>query len=406
MLVNLFKVYLVTIIVLVSASISFAQYEGSSILIISDTKSRILIDGDELGVILPKKPTRFQTSSGEHYLQIVSFFSKEEKSEIVNLEAGKQKVLKFTFKKGVQEEAQIKIVVADLDFNIPGIVSASAHENFEYPTYLYAFEKGDKIVINVNMTNAKGTNVINVFSHPDGNAIYSNDTFTDLRNVNINIRERSIYGFSFASNHAFDRDARFLIERIPKSDETKNFNTKVSWQETYLVESIQKPQKFFINSGSNSTFKGGKSRVAIPIILPENTVKWYYEFSASRDEDQIESVTNALSLVSELSTLVDQSGLLGFGIDQLTQPPGSDYCDVYLIDQNNYTPFLNKNPQFLQYPEGTRENLKSGVVEIDCCHQGPIYLGLKNPDNFHGIHVVVEVAAIVKEERWVMHHQD
>ncbi|TRX61171.1 hypothetical protein FNH22_03705 [Fulvivirga sp. M361] len=384
---------------------ALSQSEGT-ILVIANVKSRVLIDGDEVGAVTPNQPKKFSISSGQHYLQVISVDDKKEKNEVLEIESGKQQVLKYEFEKVTKSSnSASRVLIADLDFNIPGIITATAQEDFEYPTYLYAFEKGDEIVLNIDMTNAKGTNVIEIFTFPDGNAVYSNDSFRDLNDVKVKVKERSIYGFSFASNHTFDRDARFLIERIPESNETKDFNTTVSWQETYRVEVIQKPQKFYINSGSHATFKGGKSRVVIPLRFPENTVKWYYEFSASRDEDQIDNVTNALSLASELSTLVDQSGLLGFGIDQLTQPPGSDYCDVYLLDHENSSPFTSK-VEYSYYTEGTRENLTSGVVEIECCINLPTYLGLKNPDNLHGRHVVVEVAAIVKEEGWVMHHND
>ena len=132
-----------------------------------------------------------------------------------------------------------------------------------------------------------------------------------------------------------------------------------------------------------------------PLIFPENTVKWYYDFSASRDEQQIENISGTLSLASELSTLIDQSGLLGFGIDQLTQPPGSDYCDIYLLDHHNSSLFTSKQ-EYEYFTEGTRENIKSGVVEVECCVNLPTYLGIKNPDDFYGIHGAIEVAAIVQ----------
>ena len=39
---------------------------------------------------------------------------------------------------------------------------------------------------------------------------------------------------------------------------------------------------------------------------------------------------------------------------------------------------------------------------MDCCPTGQWYLGIRNPDNMHGIHVFVDVAAIVMHEDWVM----
>lgn len=397
---------LTTILVFITTFSIHSQTVKGTILVIANTEAKVLVDGEELGVIDPNKPQKFEVTLGQHYLQVISTSDNSEKNHILEIEEGKQQVLKYEFEKKIAiTNSTDKILIAELDFNIPGIVTAAAQENFKYPTYLYAFEKGDEIVLNIDMTNAKGTNVIEVFTYPDGNTIYSNDSFRDLTDVKIKVRERGIYGFSFASNHAFDRDARFVIERIPESKDSNDFNTTVSWKETYKVEVVQKPQKFYINSGSHATFKGGKSRTTIPINLPDNTVKWYYEFSASRNESEVDNVSKTLDLAGELSSLLDQSGILQLGLSMLNQPPGSDYCDVYLIDHDNYTPFLSKQ-QFMQYPEGTRENLKSGVVEVECCHNSPLYLGLKNPDYKDGIHVVVEVAAIVKEEGWVMHHQD
>jgi len=397
---------LTTILVFITTLSIYSQTVKGTILVIANTEAKVLVDGEELGVINPNKPQKFEIALGQHYLQVISTSDNSEKNDILEIEEGKQQVLKYEFEnKAATTNSTDKILIAQLDFNIPGIVTAAAQENFEYPTYLYAFENGDEIVLNIDMTNAKGTNVIEVFTYPDRNTIYSNDSFRDLTDVKIKVRERGIYVFSFASNHAFDRDARFQIERIPGSEESKDFNTTVSWQETYKVEVVQKAQKFYLNSGSHATFKGGKSRTTIPINLPDNTVKWYYEFSASRNESEVDNVNKALDLAGELSSLLDQSGILQLGINMLNQPPGSDYCDVYLIDHDNYTPFLSKQ-QFRQYPEGTRENLKSGIVEVECCHNVPLYLGLKNPDYKDGVHVVVEVAAIVKEEGWAMHHKD
>jgi hypothetical protein len=101
-----------------------------------------------------------------------------------------------------------------------------------------------------------------------------------------------------------------------------------------------------------------------------------------------------MSLASDLSKLLDSSGSLGFAIELLSVPPGADYCDVYLIDNNNYSVFLNKNP-FSYYPVGTRENIKSANVEVSSKFESSIYLGIKNPDSMHGINVVIKVAAIV-----------
>lgn len=390
------------IIIQVGCLNSAHSQSNGTILVISSADAKVVIDGDEIGTLNANKPGKFEVSEGQHYLQVIPINSNEEKNEILDIKSGKQLVLKYEFGDGLNEaNVDNRILIADIDFNIPGVITANAKDGFEYPTFLYAFEKGDKIVINLSMTNAKGTNVIHVSTYPDGNMKYTNDSFQKLEEVIVHVEQRSIYVFSFASNHAFDRDAKLTIARVPASIATKNFTTAVSWKETYRVETIQKPQHFYINSGNNAIFQNGKSRIVLPVNFPENTIKWYFEFSASRDEEEIKSISNVLSLASELSTLIDQTGILSFGIDLLTQPPGSNYCDIYLLDHSNSSLFTSKE-RFTYYTEGTRENIKSGVVEVGCCINLPTYLGIKNPSNFHGVHVAIEVAAIIKEEGWTI----
>ena len=173
----------------------------------------------------------------------------------------------------------------------------------------------------------------------------------------------------------------------------------------YRVEDIQKPQNFYVNSGSNAAFKGGKSRITIPLTFPPNTVKWYITFSSYRDEDKIKQVTAGFDLAAQLSKLIDKSGGLGFAINMLNQPPGGDVCDIYLLDYSNIRPYLDKE-YFSYYLDASRENIRSGIIEATCCTDQMMYLGLKNPDRWHGIHVALEVAVIIEEEGYVMHHKD
>lgn len=371
------------------------------ILVVSNVQAKVIVDGEELGVIKPNVPGKFELSGGEHYLQVISFSDDSEQNEILTIEAGKQKVLKYEF--GITNDLVERILVTDMDLNIPGLVSSSADDNFEYPMHLYAFEKGDEIVINLEMSNKKGTNIINIYSYPDGNVLYSNDSFQDLMEHKIMIKDRSIYAFTIGSNHAFDRDARLRIERIPESEVTRDFNTKVIWERIYSVEQVQKPLHQFVNSGSNATFRGGKSRISIPINLPANTVKWYYTFSAFREKEKVQEITGLFNLAGELSSLIDETGLIEFGLKGLTQPPGTDYCDVRLLDFENSQLFLSKkDDQWRHYTDGSRSNISSGIIEINWILDETLYLGIKNSSETYGINVLIEVAAIVVEERWIM----
>ncbi len=261
-----------------------------------------------------------------------------------------------------------------------------------------------------------GTQVLAVGQTPTSSSKYMDYKSQRIENKVLNVTRTGIYKFRFANGAITGRVCSYKIQRIPGNKATKDFNSNVYWktvydttytieQEDYLIKkeyitnSIVPLSKHYINSGSNATFKGGVSRISIPVILPPNTQEWYYEFSASRNPEDIENVMSTTSLVSQLTNVIDQTGVLGFGIDMLTQPPGGNVCNIYLLDFENSRLFEAKN-QYRYFPFGSRENIESGIVKLDKGSNETVYLGIMNPDATHGIHVAIEVVAITLNEEW------
>lgn len=407
--------YLYCIILLISFSIVQAQNKGH-LLVILDTQAEVFIDGESKGKLVPSVPIKYELSEGEHYVQAkCNDCPIKEKSEILSIEKDKQKVFKIEFLKGVVNIAgQAEIEIAKLDFSITGALAVgfwlADNPNKEYPNYpnyFYAFEEGDDIELDFSMKNKNGTNVIVVSTYPDGNVVYSNNSVTELKKHRIKVEKRSIYRFAFATNAALDRNCNLVIRRIPKNEETKNFKSNVIWKKTYdttytyegeykfVPVTIQKPTYHYVNSSTNI---GGKTRITIPVNLPQNTVSWYYIISAYRDESKIKEIQNKFNLFGELTRLVDKTGVLSVSINALSTPPGEDYCDVYLINYENLNPFLNKEA-YRYYLEGSRENIKFGAVEIKSngLTNGNFYLGLRNPDSRYGVNIAIEVVAVTIE---------
>lgn len=314
-------------------------------------------------------------------------------------------VIQFTILNLSKVFAAVPIEVADIKFSIPGSLEVATWQSnnpgMQYPdnpTCYYAFEKGDTIVLNFDLGGQKGTNIISVSTFPDKEIRYSNNNFSDLKEIKIPVEDRAIYRFAIATNYAFVRTGHLILKRIPASVSTASFKTAVRKRTKYVLKEVQPIEKHFINSGSNATFKNGKSRVLIPVALPKNTVRWYYTVYASRNQDEVEKTSREFNLLGQLAKLFDASGVLKFGIDQLTQPPGSDYCDIYLLDGQNATPFEQKIA-YQYYREGTRENVKSGLTEITSSQflSGDWYIGLKNPDSYYGITAAIQIVAVVSE---------
>jgi uncharacterized membrane protein len=156
-------------------------------------------------------------------------------------------------------------------------------------------------------------------------------------------------------------------------------------------------QYFYINSTSNETFKDGKSKTVYPIQLPEGTIEWYYEFTASRNEAEVKANAEKFNLASQLTSLIDKTGLLKSSINMLTEAPGGDICNIYLFDSKYYNSFLNAT-EFRYDVLGSRLNYKSGIVQVkDVRNILTPMIGIKNPDGFNGVHVSLQVVAIVSE---------
>jgi hypothetical protein len=277
----------------------------------------------------------------------------------------------------------------------------------------FGFAEGDQIIFNFEEVDGKKLKELEITEYPSSSKFLDYKT-AKIENKTITVSSEAIYKFRFTSNALSARICKVKIQRIPASEATIKFNTSVLWktvydtsytteQERYLAKSELRPiavvptTSHFINGGSNATLLGGKSRVSLPVNLPNNTVEWYYEFSAYREPENIEKVKSSFQLVGQLTKIIDQTGALKFGVEQLSQPPGGNYCDVYLMDFNNKQLFEAKQ-EYRYFPVGSRENIVSGVVKVS--GGGNYYLGLKNPATLHGIHVAIEVVAVTLNEEW------
>lgn len=282
--------------------------------------------------------------------------------------------------------------------------------------FYLGFQAGDEIVLNFEEQRKKGIKELEIKEYQSGRSLFSEYEIKELNQKMIAAPTTGIYQFRFYNSSLGKRIGKIKIERIPAS-ENDDFNSTVYWKtvydttyttqkEEYIVEerlvprSIINNSEIFINSGSHATFKGGESRLIYEIPIPKNTIEWYYEISAYREKEAIESLSSSISLLSQLSYLVDNSGATDFAISSITRPPGDDYCDVYLFpDYENASLFFQKrDTEWKHYPLGNRKNVKSDVVKLkEGYTYGTYYIGLKNPDNMHGVNVKLEVVAIVRE---------
>jgi hypothetical protein len=289
--------------------------------------------------------------------------------------------LLFLFINTIQAQENQKILVTSEKIKIP-------------ERLMFAFQSGDKVLLNIHSNSRKAKNELMVYTYPDEKIIYQNSEFKDLVDLEIKVEKQGIYIFDLGSNSMINgnKEVELNISRKPSDPLTADFNTKVTSRSEYSVVTILKTQKFYVNSSTNL---GGNTRISVPFKLPKNTIKWYYQFMASSNEDQIDQGVYGMDLESELKYQLKEKGLNNLDAF-LPQPNGNMYCSIYLMDNQNNSLFLSKN-EYMYLADASRENFKAGTVESDCCLDVPLlYLGIKNPDMFEGIHVALSIAAITE----------
>jgi len=162
---------------------------------------------------------------------------------------------------------------------------------------------------------------------------------------------------------------------------------------------IMAVQNIYLNGGNNATFAGGKSRTWVPITLPPNTVEWYYSFSATPGK----SPAAAINLLSQLTRFVDPTGNTALLTSLIMTPSGTAYCDAQLMDRKNADAFTQKvdhlGGTYFYYPSASRDNYKSGMVQVKDITSGNWCLGFKNPAMAQGISITFEIVAIVEETK-------
>ena len=272
----------------------------------------------------------------------------------------------------------------------------------------FAFDKGDKISLDLTFEKGRKLKQVDFYEYPD---IHLTSDYKIKRNFikHIKIKERGIYVFKFINRSIFPKILKINLDRVPGEGSSKDFNTTVYWQtqndtifnyidkeievKKYDIKTVVPLTSFYINSGSNATLLGGKSRISIPLSLPENAIKCYYQFSAAKNKSEIGKLSN---LTKQLSGIFADTKSIDINTDDLQEPYGRTYCDVYLLDERNSHLFERKKA-YQYIPEGSRRNAKAGIVEIPLNREEKnLYIGFKNPLKIQGIHINFEASAIVE----------
>ncbi len=160
---------------------------------------------------------------------------------------------------------------------------------------------------------------------------------------------------------------------------------------TFTAVTLSPPQSFYLDSRLISQING-RSRLVLPVQLPQGTVHWYYSFAAMEAKNE---PLEWVGLAAQLTKLIDKTGFSAAFINRVVKPTGTTACDIYVLDTEGVANFEKKDDDKWTYDKNiSRQNMTGGVVE-SYTSKPNFVIGLSNPSLKSGINVRLEVSAVV-----------
>lgn len=157
-------------------------------------------------------------------------------------------------------------------------------------------------------------------------------------------------------------------------------------RQDYMVVPIVSQQSFYLEGGTANT-----SRQVLQINLPANTFEWFYTVTTKTDRGQFSNN----DLTGQLVQLVDPNRGIKPGAS-VHVPGGTGVCDVYLMTNlQEVRKYVNNRPAISFLMNDSREQYASGAVTVRDFLDGSCFLVLRNSGSSRGVHVNIEVTAIV-----------
>jgi len=409
-----------SLIALLLGLTSFSQTGTGKLLVLSNVPGHVLVDGKSLGEAEPNKPLLQDVPAGDHLVQLAytSNGKAEVKNEVITVELDKQRVVNFLVEvvpsTNTTTERSVPIIVADLNVAIPGVLLGSSTTPSEL---YYAFEAGDEVLLDISMSNVKGTNSLEVATYPGGVVKYSNRAFNDLKGQSFTMAERGILRFVLATNHIADRNAYVKVWRVAVSPSTAKFNTDVLWRmvmdTTYQVQD----QRFLVKSdtiivnpvdqvakvSSQTASNGNPNHTLVDFTLPAGTAAWSYYIGVGSEGSAAYGVARDKFIADASKPLLALAGTNPLGalamgsLNYFSKIQGEDNVKYWYITDWESVQLFKAGQSFMQYKQG---DVVNDAVRMTTPLVGKVFLMLVNDNIMEPIDVTVKVSAVVANQQW------
>lgn len=310
--------------------------------------------------------------------------------------------------------AQISpIDVADLTIKIGAVSGEDLY---------YGFAEGDEIIFSFEELKGKPLKEIEITELPT-NSKFSDFKSSSIVEKRIKVNKTSVYKFSFWNSAIAGRICKIKIQRIPKSEELKNFNTDWEWKKlydtTYVAYTedsivgydttyIPYSQKDLVRVDTTCIDKTKNERVhtnwnadgdhsVVSFNLPQNirttyktqeVISWAYWFGT----DGAPKISQQLATASRLVGSFSLVGRLALGILSLTSSSAGYNINYYILENaTSKQLFLSESEGWRHYDKGDGNSASDRRINW---FPSTIYLGFDN-DYMIPIDVDIKVSAIV-----------
>lgn len=293
------------------------------------------------------------------------------------------------------------------------------------------FAAGDKIIFNFKEVNDKDMKEVEILEYPSTSK-FSDFKISMIENKTLSVSKQSVYIFRFKNSAISGRVCKIRIQRIPANENTRNFNTSVSWvtrQDTswntftkdvvigYDTVYLQKSKKEIVSREQkeeiildkiervHSETNANGNRSSVFFSLPPNAVSgntsikviaWVYWIGVGEEANVAwKKNVSGLSALAKGAGIISPLGALAIGvISHLATPGLGEDVKYSLVDRQNRDLFLaNREYRGWDYGKGVAGYKK--FTEPDLC-QGTYFICMHNDNVMQGINATVKVSAIIE----------
>jgi hypothetical protein len=274
-------------------------------------------------------------------------------------------------------------------------------------TEYYGFAEGDKVIFNFSVEKGKDFKDVTISEYPN-NVKFADHNIEKIENKAINIPRKGIYKFEYYNAYFLPRTINIKIQRVPKDETTKSFNTNIKWVEGVDTTYMDQQESFALIADTSfeevmnskikvnaQTIKDTLNKTIIDFVLPANTIKWTWWIGIGEPGLQaFENDRRKMEEIVKVPKSTNPLAGLALGLIPMTRITTGGSIHYYFISSEEETLNFNKGLSFKFFKQGAAV-ADFGLMNYVNKLPQKYYLGIRNDNIVQGADVNVKILAAV-----------